>query len=263
MPAPHYILHARAYGVAVSAGLNGSATLRDATGEGTSFYRPIDEWILPGPNLLTGLIFQPTGGRLPDGERAGGPQARVLLEVLQADATGVPAPGIAPLATFQWPPPGLPPVLPAPILVPVPTPFSVATQLWQQAEQVKSLEDQDKVAIVALAEALVDALMDQDAARAISLLAMRLDDEARARGQDPAVARRAAADLVKAFARFDRRPPPLDPAAVVFSPVADGLAWSLQRGWMQPAILFEDREMEFALDLTVARIAGQWHIVRG
>jgi len=260
---PQYILHARTYGVAVSAGLNGSATLQDATGKGRSFYRPINEWILPEKNLLTGLIFQPPGGALPDGTQAGGPDAYVHIELVLAGPDGMPDTSVPALGEFHWTGGELIAPLPIPILTPCSTTDGmVGTRLWQEAEVVTKLEDADKESIVGLVNDLVEALASQDDSRLVQLLDYRSDEDAIARKHDPAAIK---ASLVKLSRNFSqpKPPPPLAWQSALFTPAANGMAWRVQRGWMKPAILFKDDEMAFLIEVFASRIDGQWVISRG
>lgn len=260
---PTYILHARSFGVAVCAGINGSTTLVDDTGEGKSFYRPINEWILPEKNLLTGLVFQPPGGALPDGSAAGGPGAYVHLELLLAGADGLPNTAVPALGEFHWSGAGPITVLPAPVIVPTVMQGAVNTRLWSEAEVVETLEDTDRTTIVALVNELMQALANQSTSLVLELLDYRFDDEARARAQDASALKSSAMNLVQNFAGFEQLPRPLVADVSLFTPAAAGRAWHVQRGWMKPSIVFENDDQELSIEVYASRINGRWVISRG
>ncbi|MFC5743003.1 hypothetical protein [Dyella tabacisoli] len=263
MSNPRYVLHARSYGIAVSCGINGSTTLHDDTGEGRSFYRPINEWIMPEGNLITGLIFQPPGGVLPDGSPAGGADAFVHLELITADESGSIVLDQPPLATYRWPNPSRPAVLPLPVMAPIPALQPVATKLWLEAERVERIQAQDRIHIAALVNALIDALASQDRAKVLQLLDYRLEDEARARMQAPEAVKTSAGNLVASFTKSPKAPPHLQPEQAMFVPVAAGKAWHVQRGWMQPAVLFDGDDVELSIEVYASKVKGAWIISRG
>lgn len=258
-----YLLKGKSHGVAVRAGVNGSATLLDRKAAGIVVGRQVNEWIRPADNVLAGLIFTPPGGVTPEGTSTPARDASVSVAVYAVGPDGLPPPGVPPLAAFRWPLPVGPRVVPFPFRIPFKVPVAVDTQLWKRATRVESLGDLDRDQIVRLVNELYAALAAGNGPAVWDLLRLRYEDEAMVEGFAVDDMRAVVSQQSAVFRRFGNRYTPLEAGRATLTPVADGYLWLVTRGALDPAIVFENDQMRLAMEVYVAKVDGRWVVARG
>lgn len=238
-------------------GVNGIPILSDPAGEGRRAIYPINEWLKPGENTIT--LYAAWPEEKPFVPATG----RVSLRVFESKpAAPSPAPGVV-CGASRWPLPPAPEVYPFQAAVPFTVTAAPPTQLWQEAEVVEELEPADRQAILALVERLRLALMRSDFEAAITLLAYRYDDLARANNGDPDRLRQIA---VKQYTRMMAEPLPRSTALadeeVLLTLAAAGQVVHVGRPQGKDAILLSTEDSEYAIPVYAARITGRWRLVR-
>jgi len=258
----NYAMKAKCYGVAIRAGVNGSLTLVDLKGEGKMVYRQVNDWIRPEKNSLTGLLFLPPGGSLPDGTRAPTPDAFLQISIYVPDELGEPVVGVPPLAAFRWPLPIGPRVVPMPFTIPFKIAEPIPTRLWSVAAVVDSLTNVDRAEIVALVNRLRAVMAAGDGVGVYEMMQLRYDDEAIAEGFSIADMKQVVVEQSGAFGHFTRGQPDLDVLSAGLTLVAGGQLYLITRGAMQSAITFEDDETKLSIDVYAAKVNGTWVVGR-
>ena len=177
--AEQYYLEVKALNVGVFAGINDVSIVSDASGEGVSTLRPINEWILPKRNCLTVSLAWPAGKEFKPG------LASVEASVFVADPDSpFPAPGQV-LARASWPTVNHEEAYPFEIAVPFEIRNPTGATLWDRATPVRVLTPRDEARILEMINGFELALLARDAQRAYSFVAYRFEDDAAAYGKDP------------------------------------------------------------------------------
>jgi hypothetical protein len=251
----YHTLRVESSGIAVAFGINGASLIEDRAGDGVTVSRPVDEWIMPHKNLLTGVLFRPPGGAQL------GQDAKVKVTLQLHDADGNPPPNMPPLATFRWPVPAIPALYPFPLAIPFETVRAPAARLWQQAEPLDKLAPQDQAAILQQVEEVRTALVAQDNERVFDLMLYKFEDDALVNKIPFQRLREAIVIQFGFLANLVPFGKPLKPGEATFDIIAGGRVVEVARPG-NTAIVFQDEERTAALKIFCARIDGKWRIVR-
>ncbi len=240
----------RAQGVAVDAGVN-DAPLARLRGERRSSLRlPVDWWLLADNNRLTVRVSP-----LDDGE------APPRLEVAIRDAEERHAPSV----TFGWSLPEAQEFEPFEVALPF-VPLAVpAVRLWSLAEEVATLEDQDVLAIRALARSLVDAVAARRIDDVVAMLEFRVGELAIAVDRSLDWMREATREnLSEILLAMDFVLRPVDLAQLRLTPCGDGRVFHVTtvEGFELIAAEADDGELPPGMQVYVARVDGHWVIAR-
>ena len=257
-----FYLHVRALGIASMVSVNDSLVSMDLEADGVVVTEPVDTWIKPGDNLLQVDLRWPEGHPYAPGLA----EAEATLFIADPGFDS-PRPGRV-LARLEWPPPGhveeqdqFP--LRRQLTFQVST--APATRLWEDAENVSRLGRWDRSEIFGRVAEVRQALMNGQPERAYDLLSYRYAEEARAEGKPEARIRAAVLEGYRdmySFGHLDHSP--VDEQSLILRPLSDGKLVHVMREGYLDAILALHRPSGtgFGISVYMARIGGQWIIVR-
>ncbi len=267
-----YYLSMRSNAVCCVLGVNDVPLVVDSDGEGYVTDVPILLWLKPGENRLTAYLTWPDGVTYEPGKAE--LEASAYLHDPSQEA---PTP-LDTLASFSWPLPGVPEAYPFPFERPFVVSRPIATELWDRAEEIEELTDEDKREIVALVEKLRAAIDAKDAGGAYALQEFKYTEDAVAEGKPPERTREAVIEQYQwLFEQEHVRSDPLKLPQAQFRIVAGGQVVAVSRPNNVSAISIEQRipappdeegeeafeeGLAFGIDVYVSRIDGVWTIVR-
>ena len=267
-----YYLSMRSNAVGCVLGVNDVPLVVDSDGEGYVTDVPILLWLKPGENRLTAYMTWPDG--VPYEPGTAELEASVFLHDPSQEA---PTP-LDTLASFSWPIPGVPEAYPFPFERPFVVSRPIATELWDRAEVIEELTDEDKRQIVALVEKLRAVIDAKDAEGAYALQEFKYTEDAVAEGKPPERIREAVIEQYQWLFEQDHvRSDPLKLPQAQFRIVAGGQVVAVSRPNNVSAISIEQRipappdeegeeayeeGLAFGIDVYVSRIDGAWTIVR-
>lgn len=241
-----HLLHllVRCGGVRVRAGINGVVLAQDRSGRGYFTRAPLNEWMRPEGNRLEFEVYavDPPVSDAPP-----------FFEV----GICYPEDEPAPIVHFDWKAARMEQFQPFRIVLPFVLPMPCPSKLWTEAEPFDPEDRKQHEAALTAAKAAYDAFASKKIDRVIEMLKYRIEDNARAWLDDPAQdlegARQAYGKMIEADG-FQLEPWEKMETRVV----ADGRAIQVTREGGRPAISSKTG----ALELYVARIGGQWKVVR-
>lgn len=249
-----YFLKASSSRLACIVGVNDVPIYEDLRGAGFSGARGVNEWLLPEGNIFTVYIFWPPGKPYEPGVA----QMSAFLFVGIADGSSNQAP---PLAFFKWP--ALPEVYPFRFRHEFQIHPPVDTLLWREADRIEKIEAVDRTRIFEAVRQFWQAVQKRDPARLYELTRYKFEDRCRANGFSEEEMKRATLELYRDMvAEPDNVVAPFDEESLVIEPVACGQAFRVSRGAGQKLILMENSREIRRIDVYVARIRGEWRIVR-
>lgn len=244
-------------GAGCVAGVNGVPLFEDLRGSGLNSARMVNEWIRPGRNFATAFIYWPPGKEF---EKATA-RCAIRWESAQREQDGSRSKRTE-LASFSWP-----------LAAPESYPFQFrqefgvadapATRLWGDAERIERIEPGDRQQVLALATALRGAIVARNTAVLLKLTRYKFEDRARAEGHSADEVLAAAEELYGELVS----PPEFAVAEIpeqvlVIEPVADNQVFRVTRGGRDRLISVEDGSTRRRIDVFVARIGGEWMVVR-
>lgn len=250
-----YYIRVNSEGVILFAGVNNVPLVVDTTAEGISVTYPINEWLVNGDNFLTGSIC------LPDGVIAPPPNTRVNIKIFITDSEKpYPYPKTV-VQEFMWPPAKL--IFP----IEIKQKFSVEnvpdTILFRDADVIETLTAEDKNAILDKIEKMRDAIEQRDYSTAYDISKIRFNDQALSEGMPVNSNKQAIMECLQEFDKYPdlvSRPLMLDRAA--FERVAFRKSVLVSQTNGRSGIVFESDSMKLRIDTYLAKIKGQWEIVR-
>lgn len=257
-----YYLFMRAQNVASITRLNHAIIAADLSGDGLVTAEPVDVWVKPERNLLEVELRWPQGREFSPGQAS----YEALLYIADPDCE-YPQPGTE-LASFRWPAPMTTdreehyPHRHAQFVF---YPVVHNTRLWEEAEPLGELGEDDRQQIVQLVDRLRGALAGGQPEQVYQLLSYRYAEEARAEGKDEDRIRAAVLDGYQDLYSMDNLDfPPVDAAALHLDPHGDGLVVHVTREAHGPAVLARDPAsgLTFGIPIFMARVGAAWTIVR-
>ena len=257
-----FYLNVRVLGVASTVSVNDALVSVDLEADGVVVTDPVDTWIKAGENLLQVELRWPEGQPFVTGQA----EAEATLFITDPGSDS-PRPGRV-LARIEWPPAGHMeeednyPLRRQATFQTSPVP---PTRLWQEAETVTQLGQWDRAEIFKRVTDLRQALMSEQPERAFDLLSYRYAEEARAEGKPEARIWAAVLEGYRdmfSFGHLDHAP--VDEQNLILRPLSDGKVVHVMREGYMDAILALHRPSGtgFGIPVYMARIAGQWTIVR-
>ena len=246
-------LSVQSTGVAVAFGVNGSGLITDGTGEGVTTSLSVCEWIMPGANALSGIIYLPPGKTSTD-------DAKVSAKILRTDEWGEPVAGAEPLAVFEWAA-SASARYPLPVTIAFESAEESPASLWKDAEAVKKLSDSDKKDILEQVDGFRLAMMSGDAGRAFELSASKYKDMVAIYKATPEAYKKALERQVKFIAQAPEKPKKLELEHAAFALIAGGRVVMVSAG-NRPAITLSTEDFDIEISVYCAKIDGSWVICR-
>ena len=253
MATPYLLLDVQTEGLISEVRFNDVAIVREGGRELASRALRLNGWALPGANMLE--------VRLAAAPEAGAP-ARFILRLRQGEPGAPDATDVA-LADYQWPagqpaPPALAPVFNQPVQLEA---FGVWD--WVRATAIPVAGVGDLADIGALLERLHDALERRDIDEVVALQAAQVGEQAASIGMAPEDALGAYRSfLEERMGSADWRVAPFDRPAIRAEAMAGGRVQHVTDQTGGPPITTLSGEGQFLIDPYVARIRGDWKIVR-
>lgn len=251
----YYFLTVASKGLAGIIGINQAPLVMNQDGEHIITTESVNSWLMPGENTIT-LQLKP----LPTSEDK--PQLEIKL-YLHDDNEETPTPKTI-LANYSYPATSQEQTQhPQPLIQSIPFRFDqpVAARLWTDAEQLQTLTEKDKEQIANLAKKMAVSITHNTVEESLRLQDYKIKDEALSEGKTE--------DRLRAVARSNYEwvgqqtalsAAPTDEAALSFC--ANNKIVYVSRKTGGEILQFSTDEMDFEIPLFVAKIKGEWTIVR-
>lgn len=242
--------------------LNDVPLIADADAEGIVITEPINYWVTHRSNNVQIDLDWPESQEFESG------QSKMEMMVFRADpGSEMPKPGDI-ILNHEWPGEG---ATDEAGMYPYSysEQFSIIdppdTKLWQEAEPIDSLTQNDKEAILRKIERLRSTLLNREKEKAFSILSYRYADEALAEGKKLDQIRSAVMELYDwMFNQGDLSADPLTIENSRFNIVGNRKLVYVDRGNLEISLVLtqEAEGVCFGIPIYAAKIKGKWLIVR-
>ncbi|MHC4393820.1 MAG: hypothetical protein ACYS22_21190 [Planctomycetota bacterium] len=252
----HHCLQILTSGVYFQLELNEIPLRDDAAGEGLSTTLQVNKWLRAGMNHLRVVV---AGLMTPDAPAT--EISRAHLFVAEVDDQGAASVGET-LAEFDWPGQlGL--TYPYRFDAEVNIDRAPPTRLWDDAEVMEALTDDDQAEILKGVEAYRAAVLDGRVDDALELFAYRIAETEIADGHGPGGLRDVMAHQMGMGSRAKGCDcPPLRAGEAVLELVGGGRIVRPHRPGERCALTFENEQVSFGAEVYFAKVDGAWRIVR-
>lgn len=255
----YYYLSLQCNGVVCSIELNGVVIVEDKSGNGINADIPVNSWIMPSDNVLTMNVYSEVSD-----------DNHLETKLFIHDNESMRPTAKATLAESKYP---VEPIGILPLSLPIPIldekfEFIPDTKLWNEAEQIAELSEQDKTDILTLAENVRQAIANKDAEKAYGLLKYRFNDMATADFHTPEKIKEVAIkqyEWIFGEASEETFSEPLTIENSTFKIAANNKLVLLYGDSGRDAVVFTDPVNQdiTAIDVFASKINGEWTVTRG
>ena len=259
-PPLYYYLSVKTKNVLSEIGINGAPLIKDLEGDGVITTEPVSTWLLHGNNNLT-IKIKP----LDEENKNLSPTVEIIL-FLHDSASTVPKPKVI-YAKYNYPDKENNKEkeikLPVSESISFDFPSEIGTKLWNEAETLKNISENDKNEIVELINNLENSLINKDISSAINLQEYKILDDSIAEKKS---VERLEDATKKGYEWLNQQTgvvaKKLTLDTTKFIICCKQMVVYIARKTGEDAILLESDDLYFDIPVYVSKIKNRWTIVR-